>query len=142
VITRRHPMTNLKPTRFSATASGGLRAIISEPHTATDDLTPHLEAIRALRAKGFTNAAMVGGWLKDGSVVWVFVDDRSPRIEGPGESVLSASESLIAAINGASERDRAHALRVLENVAEDQRGKVSGPVRKIARLVAQLIKSV
>lgn len=82
VITRRIPASNFKPTRYSATASGGLRVVISEPMEWQKDIDGHLAAVRALREKGLSPSGhMVAGTLSDGSLVWVFVDKPDGSIE-------------------------------------------------------------
>lgn len=82
IITRRIGMTDTKPTRYSATASGGLRVVISEPMECQNDIEPHIAAIRALRErKDFAPGRMVAGTLADGGLVWVFVDKNDGSIE-------------------------------------------------------------
>lgn len=81
VITRRIPASHSKPVRYSATASGGLRVVISEPMETQNDIDPHIAALEALRTrKNFARGRMVAGSLAGGDLVWVFVDDRSPGV--------------------------------------------------------------
>lgn len=81
IITRHHGQTDKKPARVSATSTSGLRVMISVPMEAQTTDDKHRAAVVALRErKGITSGPMIAGDMPDGSMVWVFVDDKSPYI--------------------------------------------------------------
>jgi hypothetical protein len=80
IETRYHGSSNSRPARIIATQSGGVKqAVISRDSAPDDDNAAHGEAARVLAGKMDWHGEMIGGHTKDG-MVWVFVEDHSPRI--------------------------------------------------------------
>jgi len=100
IITRYHHATDTKGARYSATSSSGLRIMIKESPDWTHDDMGHIAAVNALKRKighGF-EGPMIAGSLKDGALVWVFIDERSPRsvAKAPGLAELKRYTQDIA----------------------------------------------
>jgi hypothetical protein len=71
--------SNVKGSRIIATASGNkTRAIVSYDNALNSE-DAHKQAVLALAGKLEWHGELIGGHTKDG-LVWVFIDDMSPRI--------------------------------------------------------------
>lgn len=83
IVTKYYAPTNNRRARLSATSTAGHRIVIPYPDHHLGAHTKHADAVRALAAKIgnlWPSNSMIGGTLNArGDMVWVFIDERSPR---------------------------------------------------------------
>jgi hypothetical protein len=92
ITTRYHSFTATRGARWSARSASGVSVTIKDNHEWTNGTTGHAAVLHALLAKmggKWPGSDMIGGELnKSGDMVWVFVDDKSPRINQPPERIV------------------------------------------------------
>ena len=71
IVTKYHGPANVKGTRYSATAEGGCRVILSADDSVTSDANHALAAIALCHKYGWKGELVPGG-LPNGDMVWVF----------------------------------------------------------------------
>ena len=81
ILTKYHGPTNRRGPKVSATTSGGAGRLALGWDHGIDSEDNHGAAARALMSKMSWTGEMIGGYMKNNDMVWVFADSTSPSVK-------------------------------------------------------------